>query len=232
MTCPYLTEVTMVFCQASPQKKLIPIDRISTASTCEGDGFSACALYRGGAGPRPPHHRGARDRAQGRSREERSAVMSAVDRPAGVGRRTFLKVAGASGAAALVSLPGRSEAAAGSSPPARTRARCSWTPRGASAAAAARRPAPRPTGSRTRRPTSTAFATCEPPARSASRWSTGPRRTTASARFVKRQCMHCVEPACASACPVRALDKQATGPVVYDGTKCMGCRYCMVACPF
>ena len=46
MTCPYLTEVTMVFCQASPQKKLIPTDRISTASTCEGDGFSGCALYR------------------------------------------------------------------------------------------------------------------------------------------------------------------------------------------
>jgi hypothetical protein len=46
MTCPYLTEVTMVFCQASPQKKLIPSDRISTASACEGDGFSACALYR------------------------------------------------------------------------------------------------------------------------------------------------------------------------------------------
>ena len=46
MSCPYLTEVTMVFCQASPQKKLIPSDRISTASACEGDGFSACALYR------------------------------------------------------------------------------------------------------------------------------------------------------------------------------------------
>ncbi len=46
MPCPYLTEVTMVFCQASPQKKLIPSDRISTASACEGDGFTACALYR------------------------------------------------------------------------------------------------------------------------------------------------------------------------------------------
>jgi hypothetical protein len=46
MTCPYLTEVTMVFCQASPQKKLIPSDRISTASACEGDGFNGCALYR------------------------------------------------------------------------------------------------------------------------------------------------------------------------------------------
>jgi hypothetical protein len=46
MTCPYLTEVTMVFCQASPQKKLIPSDRISTASACEGDAFNGCALYR------------------------------------------------------------------------------------------------------------------------------------------------------------------------------------------
>jgi hypothetical protein len=46
MPCPYLTEVTMVFCQASPQKKLIPSDRISTASACEGEGFSTCALYR------------------------------------------------------------------------------------------------------------------------------------------------------------------------------------------
>ena len=46
MTCPYLTEVTMVFCGASPQKKLIPSDRISTASACEGDGFNGCALYR------------------------------------------------------------------------------------------------------------------------------------------------------------------------------------------
>lgn len=46
MTCPYLTEVTMVFCQASPQKKLIPSDRISTASACEAEGYHHCALYR------------------------------------------------------------------------------------------------------------------------------------------------------------------------------------------
>lgn len=46
MNCPYLTEVTMVFCQASPQKKLIPTDRISTASACEADGFQKCPLYR------------------------------------------------------------------------------------------------------------------------------------------------------------------------------------------
>ena len=51
-------------------------------------------------------------------------------------------------------------------------------------------------------------------------------------RFGKKQCMHCLAPACASACPVRALDKQPTGPVTYDPSKCMGCRYCMVACPF
>jgi Fe-S-cluster-containing dehydrogenase component len=51
-------------------------------------------------------------------------------------------------------------------------------------------------------------------------------------RFAKRQCMHCISPACASACPVRALDKKPEGPVTYDASKCMGCRYCMVACPF
>ncbi len=46
MTCPYLTEVTMVFCQASPVKKLIPTDRISTASACERDEYRGCPLYR------------------------------------------------------------------------------------------------------------------------------------------------------------------------------------------
>jgi formate dehydrogenase iron-sulfur subunit len=51
-------------------------------------------------------------------------------------------------------------------------------------------------------------------------------------RFAKKQCMHCVNPACASACPVRAMDKQPEGPVTYDASKCMGCRYCMLACPF
>ena len=50
--------------------------------------------------------------------------------------------------------------------------------------------------------------------------------------FVKRQCMHCDEPACVSACPVSALEKTAEGPVVYDADKCIGCRYCMLACPF
>ena len=50
--------------------------------------------------------------------------------------------------------------------------------------------------------------------------------------FVKDQCLHCVEPACASACPVGALIKTEAGPVVYNYDRCIGCRYCMVACPF
>ncbi len=49
---------------------------------------------------------------------------------------------------------------------------------------------------------------------------------------VKKQCMHCLTPACASVCPVGAIQKTAKGPVTYDADKCMGCRYCMVACPF
>ncbi len=50
--------------------------------------------------------------------------------------------------------------------------------------------------------------------------------------FVKAQCMHCLRPACASACLVGALRPQPNGAVTYDAWKCMGCRYCMVACPF
>lgn len=50
--------------------------------------------------------------------------------------------------------------------------------------------------------------------------------------FIKDQCMHCKDPACASACPVGALQKTAAGPVVYHFDRCIGCRYCMIACPF
>ena len=50
--------------------------------------------------------------------------------------------------------------------------------------------------------------------------------------FISRRCMHCNDPACASACPVGALIKMPEGPVVYDDGKCIGCRYCMMACPF
>jgi formate dehydrogenase iron-sulfur subunit len=55
---------------------------------------------------------------------------------------------------------------------------------------------------------------------------------TKGERFMRKLCMHCLEPACASACPVSALYKTATGPVLYDAEKCIGCRYCMVACAF
>ena len=51
-------------------------------------------------------------------------------------------------------------------------------------------------------------------------------------KFMRRLCMHCQKPACASVCPVGALHKTKEGPVVYDVWKCIGCRYCMVACPF
>jgi formate dehydrogenase iron-sulfur subunit len=53
-----------------------------------------------------------------------------------------------------------------------------------------------------------------------------------SAAFGKVQCMHCIEPACVSSCPVAALHKTSEGPVVWDGNRCLGCRYCMMACPF
>lgn len=52
------------------------------------------------------------------------------------------------------------------------------------------------------------------------------------ASFVKNQCMHCIDPACVSVCPVAALQKLENGPVVYHADRCIGCRYCMAACPF
>ncbi len=51
--------------------------------------------------------------------------------------------------------------------------------------------------------------------------------------FIKRQCMHCLHPACVSACPVKAMRiDEKTGIVYNDPSVCIGCRYCMVACPF
>lgn len=49
---------------------------------------------------------------------------------------------------------------------------------------------------------------------------------------VRRLCMHCNEPTCVSACLVGAFTKTETGAVLYDESKCIGCRYCMQACPF
>lgn len=51
--------------------------------------------------------------------------------------------------------------------------------------------------------------------------------------YVRQQCRHCLEPACVSACIVGALKKEPeTGAVTYDEGRCMGCRYCMMACPY
>ncbi len=50
--------------------------------------------------------------------------------------------------------------------------------------------------------------------------------------FVKTQCLHCNEPACAAACLTQAMIKTKEGPVIWRANKCMGCRYCMVSCPF
>ncbi|WP_319501559.1 4Fe-4S dicluster domain-containing protein [uncultured Draconibacterium sp.] len=50
--------------------------------------------------------------------------------------------------------------------------------------------------------------------------------------YVKRQCMHCNDPACGAACLTQAMHKTKDGPVIWREDKCMGCRYCMVSCPF
>jgi formate dehydrogenase iron-sulfur subunit len=73
-----------------------------------------------------------------------------------------------------------------------------------------------------------------------------PQRTTSEKRWtavqrhvvdgkvitVKRQCMHCLQPACTAACLTKAMTKTPDGPVTWRSSKCMGCRYCMVSCPF
>jgi Fe-S-cluster-containing dehydrogenase component len=50
--------------------------------------------------------------------------------------------------------------------------------------------------------------------------------------FVKKQCMHCWQPACTAACLTKAMQKTYEGPVIWRSDKCMGCRFCMVSCPF
>ncbi|MFC2117298.1 4Fe-4S dicluster domain-containing protein [Bacteroidota bacterium] len=50
--------------------------------------------------------------------------------------------------------------------------------------------------------------------------------------FAKHQCQHCISPACANACITGAMHKTEEGPVVWDEKKCIGCRYCMIACPY
>ena len=156
-----------------------------------------------------------------------------------VSRRAFLKIAGAagaSGAAGLVGRPGEARAA----PPRRgwdetpamlvdttkcvgcraCEAACSEANRLPDPARAAQEPlfaGKRTSDSRTYTVVNRYLS---------------PGKNGATPTFVKTQCMHCVQPACASACLVSALEKTPQGPVVYHADRCMGCRYCMVACPF
>ena len=60
-------------------------------------------------------------------------------------------------------------------------------------------------------------------------WTTVEHR---SGIHVRRLCFHCEVPTCASVCPVGAFRKDPQGPVVYDAGRCIGCRYCIMACPF
>ena len=59
------------------------------------------------------------------------------------------------------------------------------------------------------------------------RYEDGPERS-----YMKRQCMHCIDPACMNACMIGALQKREKGIVSWDGSRCVGCRYCQIACPF
>jgi formate dehydrogenase iron-sulfur subunit len=76
-----------------------------------------------------------------------------------------------------------------------------------------------------------------PQNRSAYTWSiiefkTAIRAGRTVSTFTKTQCMHCDQPACESGCIAKAIRKTALGPVIVDHDKCIGCRYCMLACPF
>lgn len=50
--------------------------------------------------------------------------------------------------------------------------------------------------------------------------------------YIKAQCMHCIDAACVSACPMHALQKGDRGVVTWTSGRCIGCRYCQIACPF
>lgn len=50
--------------------------------------------------------------------------------------------------------------------------------------------------------------------------------------YMKVQCMHCIDPACAGACMMGSLQKRTGGVVTWIPPRCIGCRYCQLACPF
>ncbi len=146
-------------------------------------------------------------------------------------RRAFCKFAGAAGAAGLVVRPGTARA---SSPEAVTTpavlvdtTRCVGCRACEAACSEANNlpePIPQNQAFQAKRTTGVRTLTV------VNRYSAS--ETKVADRFVKTQCMHCVSPACASACAARALEKTVAGPVVYHPERCLGCRYCMVACPF
>lgn len=65
---------------------------------------------------------------------------------------------------------------------------------------------------------------------SSTRWTT--IQQTPEGRHVRVHCRHCLDPGCAAACPVSALRVTDEGVVAYDPSICLGCRYCLMACPF
>jgi formate dehydrogenase iron-sulfur subunit len=149
-------------------------------------------------------------------------------------RRTFLKVTGAAGAAGLTCRAARAEAATTAAFPPGKGVLVDTTLcvgcRGCEAACSEANSLPAPEAADDAR----VFD---------ARRTTGPAtftvvnradRTAPSGelRFAKSQCMHCLQPACASVCPVRAFERQPDGAVVYHKERCIGCRYCMVSCPF
>jgi formate dehydrogenase iron-sulfur subunit len=148
-------------------------------------------------------------------------------------RRTFLKCAGATGAAALVARPAAAAATAlraGRTPAVLVdTTRCIGC-RACEAACSEKNllPAPAKAGDEsvfeTRR-------TMDVNTFTVVNRSNG-RDGGSEPRYVKSQCMHCLDPGCASACPAKALEKTFEGPVVYNRERCLGCRYCMLACPF
>ena len=56
--------------------------------------------------------------------------------------------------------------------------------------------------------------------------------TSRGVMFMRTACNHCNSPACASACLTKAMVKTDEGPVIWRESKCMGCRSCIISCPF
>jgi molybdopterin-containing oxidoreductase family iron-sulfur binding subunit len=58
------------------------------------------------------------------------------------------------------------------------------------------------------------------------------KQPTPSLKWFPRPCMHCEEPSCMHVCPTKATFKTEDGVVLIDWNKCIGCKYCMIACPY